>query len=137
MEKLNASDAPLYGGYRWAFGIEDVVRTIGYKGPVVLGIDWHESMYYPDANGFISPTEHPIGGHAILAKGVKLVPYAADAVYGIGNFSNVDLDKSYVRLHNSWGRDYGKGGDAFMTLRDLDRLLRAGGDACVPTLRRS
>lgn len=136
MEILNSRDLPLYGGYRWAFGLEDVVRTIGYRGPVVLGIDWHHSMYFPDAKHFIAPTGSAIGGHAIMANGVKLVPLAPDDVYGIGSFSNVDLDKSYVRLHNSWGTDYGDGGDAYMTLRNLDTLLKAGGEACIPTVRR-
>lgn len=136
METLNDRDLPLYGGYRWAFGIQDVVRTIGYKGPVVLGINWHYSMYFPDENHFIAPTEEPIGGHAILANGVKVVEKVSDSVYGTTDWNNVDLDKSYVRLHNSWGKDYGDGGDAYITFRNLDALLRADGEACVPTLRR-
>lgn len=136
MEVLNERDLPLYGGYRWAFGIQDVVRTIGYKGPVVLGINWHYSMYFPDKNHFIAPTGNPIGGHAILANGVKVVEKVPDDSYGIKSWDNVDLDKSYVRLHNSWGTDYGKGGDAFITLRNLDALLKANGEACIPTLRR-
>jgi hypothetical protein len=47
----------------------------------------------------------------------------------------IDLDKSYARLHNSWGRGYGVGGDAFITLRGLDTLLQNDGEACVPVLR--
>lgn len=136
METLNDRDLPLYGGYRWAFGLQDVVRTIGYKGPVVLGINWHYSMYFPDENNFIAPTEEAIGGHAILANGVKVVGKTPDSVYGVADWNNVDLDKSYVRLHNSWGTDYGDGGDCYITLRNLDALLRANGEACIPTLRR-
>lgn len=133
-EIMNTKGLPVYGGYRWAFGIQDVVKTIGYKGPVVLGINWHYSMYYPDSQGFIAPTENPVGGHAILANGVKVVKLVSTepAVW-----SNIDLDKSYVRLHNSWGTSYGKGGDAFITLRHLDALLQADGEACIPELRRS
>lgn len=136
MEIVNERDLPLYGGYRWAFGIEDVVRTVGYRGPVVLGIDWHYSMYTPDQNYFIAPVGKKVGGHAIMANGVKVVGKQPDNVYGVGRWDNVDLDKSYVRLHNSWGTSYGNGGDAFITLRNLDTLLQAGGEACIPTVRR-
>lgn len=133
METLNAKGEPLYGGYRWAFGIQDVVRTIGYKGPVVLGINWHYSMYFPDKNHFITPTKEPIGGHAILANGVKVVRIDNSLA---ATWENIDLDRSYVRLHNSWGKDYGDGGDAYITLRNLDTLLRNNGEACIPTIRR-
>ena len=122
--------------YRWAFGIQDVARVIGYKGPLVLGIDWYYDMYFPDVNNhFIRPTGEKVGGHAILAKGIRIVPKAPDGVYGAGSWDNVDLDKSWVRLHNSWGRGYGDNGDAYVTVRDLDRLLQDGGEACIPVKR--
>lgn len=134
-EIKNSNGAPLVSEYRWAFGIQDVVKTIGYKGPLVLGIEWHYNMYFPGTNGFIEPTGGVVGGHAILAKGVKVVEKETDFTYGTIDWNNVDLDKSYVRLHNSWGTSYGKGGDAFITLRNLDTLLQADGEACIPTKR--
>jgi hypothetical protein len=133
MEIAGYNGQPLYGEYRWAFGIQDVARTLGYRGPVVLGINWHYSMYTPDENNFISPTGQAIGGHAILANGIKIVKLYADKP---ATWDNVDLDKSYVRLHNSWGINYGDGGDCYITLRDLDSLLQADGEACIPVLRR-
>ena len=131
-EIVNKYGKSLITEYRWAFGIQDVLRVIGFMGPVVLGIDWYENMYEPDARFFIRPTGEVVGGHAILANGVKIVKKnsALEA-----DWDNVDLDKSFVRLHNSWGQGYGLGGDAFITVRDLDTLLKNGGEACIPVVR--
>lgn len=131
-EILNTSGLPLIQEYRWAFGIRDVCKVIGYRGPLVLGINWYYDMYRPDANYFIRPTGELVGGHAILANGVKIVKLDSSLP---AMWENVDLDKSRVRLHNSWGTNYGLNGDAFITVRDLDTLLKEFGEACIPTKR--
>lgn len=131
-EIVNKYDKPLIQQYRWAFGIQDVLRVISYMGPVVLGIDWYYNMYTPDANHFISASGEKVGGHAIMAKGLKVVKLNKDLP---ATYDNLDLDKSYVKLHNSWGVDYGDGGTAFITVRDLAKLLEDGGEACVPVVR--
>lgn len=102
----------LIDGYNWAFGIDDVVMAIGYIGPVVLGINWYNSMFEPDEFGRISPVGVATGGHAILAKGVN-------------------VEDRLIRLHNSWGPDWGFIGDCFISFDDLERLLKEDGDACV------
>lgn len=131
-EVLNSEGRPLIREYRWAFGIQDVCKVLGYRGPVVLGIAWHYDMYFPKSNHFITPTGEQVGGHAIVANGVRIVKKNTALP---ATWDNVDLDKSWVRLHNSWGRDYGNGGDAYITVRDLDSLLKNDGEACIPTLR--
>lgn len=131
-EITNSRGNSLIREYRWAFGIQDVLKVIGYRGPVVLGIDWYYDMYSPDTNNFITPTGEKVGGHAIVANGVKIVKLDSTLP---ATWDNLDLDKSFVRLHNSWGSDYGDGGDAYITVADLDKLLRDGGEACVPVLR--
>lgn len=103
------------GGYRWAFGLDEVVLTLGYRGPVVLGIDWYESMYEP-AGDTITVGGRLAGGHCILARGV-------------------DVKGQRVLLRNSWGPGWGKHGDAWISMGDLDRLLRARGEACIPERR--
>jgi hypothetical protein len=134
MEQRNASNLPYYGEYRWAFGTEDVLRVVGYKGPLVLGINWYDNMYEPDSKNFIHASGEIAGGHAILLTGVKIVK-KPDHLVGYG-LDNLDIDQSYVRLHNSWGLGYGVNGEAFLTVRDLNKLLNEDGEACIPSLRR-
>lgn len=131
-EHVNEKGQPLIREYRWAFGIQDVLRVVGYRGPVVLGINWFNNMYRPDSTNFIYASGELAGGHAILANGVKIVKIIPDVS---AHWENIDLDKSYVRLHNSWGTDYGINGEAFISVRDLDKLLQDDGEACIPTLR--
>lgn len=113
--------------YRWAFGISDVMSTLSNYGPVVLGIDWYEGMFTPDENGFIAPTGYLAGGHAILATGIQ--------VRERSGFWWKSLKEPIIRLHNSWGTEYGVGGDIFITASNLDILLSQGGEACVPVKR--
>lgn len=103
--------------YRWAFGIEDLLVTLGYFGPAVLGVNWHQGMFQLDNSGFIRPTGPVMGGHAILARGVS-------------------IKKGTVLLRNSWGAQWGRDGDCLIRIDDLATLLAANGEACIPTLRR-
>lgn len=105
-----------YGEYRWAFGLDDVILALGYKGPVVLGINWYDGMYQPEG-GWIKVEGKLAGGHCILARGVN-------------------VKQQYVLLRNSWGPEWGKGGDAKIGFADLDRLLHEGGEACIPVERK-
>ena len=40
-----------------------------------------------------------------------------------------------LRITNSWGEDYGMGGDVFVKVNDFERLLKNGGEACIPMRR--
>jgi len=112
--------------YRWAFGLQDVVHGIGHNGPAVLGINWYDTMYSP-AGGWISPRRgRVVGGHAILARAVKIL-WLNKAL--AGTWAGVDLDRSYVVLRNSWGISWGDHGDAKLTLSDLGWLLDQQGEA--------
>ena len=113
--------------YRWAFGIDDVLRTLSEHGPVVLGINWYEGMFNTNAEGFIAPTGNIAGGHAILAKAVKFREREG--------FWWKDLPEPIITLHNSWGTDWGVNGDAYITASDLATLLNQQGEACVPVKR--
>jgi hypothetical protein len=105
-----------YPEFRWAFGLDDLVLAIGYKGPAVLGINWYTGMFDPDTSGFLHVTGVIEGGHAILA-------------------NRVNVQKRYVTLHNSWGLTWGLNGEAKITYEDLDRLLHEQGEACIPVRR--
>lgn len=102
--------------YRWAFGIDDLRMAIGYKGPAVLGINWHEDMFDPDADGRVRPTGAVAGGHAILA------------------YSNSER-LGRIRLWNSWGKNWGQDGSCWISHDDLSQLLQEDGEACIPVVR--
>lgn len=102
--------------YRWAFGLEDLVLAVGYKGPAVVGINWYEGMMTPDDDHFIYPTGRVLGGHAILVNGVS-------------------AKHERFRIHNSWGIRWGNKGSAYISFDDMDRLLHEEGDACIPVKR--
>ena len=98
--------------FRWAFGLSDLILAIGRKGPAVLGIPWHEGMY--DApRGILTVTGEQVGGHCIVARGVN-------------------VREKWVLLRNSWGPDWGVGGDARISFADLERLLDNDGEAVIP-----
>lgn len=103
--------------YRWAFGIDDLELAVGYKGPAVLGLDWHAGMLRPDANGRIHPSGPVVGGHAIVCVGVN-------------------VKHQTFRLVNSWGAGWGFVGSCYILREDLARLLDADGEACVPVVRK-
>ena len=107
--------------YRWAFGIHDVVGALMSQGPVVLGINWYDGMYTAP-NGRLTVSGNHVGGHAILA-------------IGYNPSSQVFKGQETIILQNSWGKSWGIDGIAEITVDDLSRLLREGGEACVPLVR--
>lgn len=115
--------------YRWTFNLHDLVIGLGYNGPAVLGVNWTINMYYPDSKGFVSPTGQVAGGHAVLARGVKLKFNRHNFDWWNRTWEDVDLDRSYVLIRNSWGPGYGIDGDFKMTLTDLSVLLEDRGES--------
>jgi hypothetical protein len=107
--------------YRWAFGISDVIGALMSQGPVVLGIQWYQGMYLAP-NGRLQVFGNHVGGHCILA-------------IGYNPSSQVFDGKETVILQNSWGTSWGIDGIAEITVEELDRLLKEGGEACVPLVR--
>jgi hypothetical protein len=100
-------------GYRWCFGLDDLVMAVGYKGPAVLGVPWYEGMFAPWSCGHIHVNGEQVGGHAILCKGVNV------------------KNRTFT-LHNSWGPDWGSGGDCLISWDDMNRLLHERGEAVIP-----
>lgn len=122
-----------YDGYHWALNINQLGIALGYLGPCILGCNWHAGMWNTDADGYIHPTGGIVGGHCLLIMAIK-IHYKKFSWLGWWKrtWDDVDLDKSYVTLHNSWGPAWGEDGRAKLSLTDLDRLLNENGDACFP-----
>jgi hypothetical protein len=102
--------------YRWAFGLDDLILSVGHLGPAILGVSWFEGMMTPAKDGQIRATGARVGGHAILCKGVR-------------------TKRETFVLHNSWGTDWGNGGDCHISWEDMDKLLKDNGEACIPLVR--
>lgn len=80
-------------------------------GPVIVGTDWYESMFTPDAGGLVSVSKASglAGGHE----------YTLDEVTSNGEFG----------FTNSWGEGFGVGGRFYMIQAQFLDLLAAKGDA--------
>ena len=110
--------------YRWAFGIDDVLGALAHEGPVVLGTDWTEPMFRPRPSGLLEPVRARVmGGHCWVARGLILKPRLAGEPRTLG---------PVVRATNSWGDDWGARGEFYIRVEDLEYLLNAQGEACVP-----
>jgi hypothetical protein len=99
--------------YRWCDGEEDLALTVGYRGPVVIGVSWWTGMFAPDADGFVRIAGRVEGGHCVLVTGIS-------------------LKRGAYRIRNSWGAGWGIGGDALVRRVDMAVLLADDGEACVP-----
>jgi hypothetical protein len=98
-------------GYVWGFNALDVRNHLLTRGTVVVGTNWFDSMFTPDARGFIKPSGAIVGGHAYLIVGYS-------------------LKRNAFRILNSWGRNWGQNGRAWIGFNDLDYLIRDYGEAC-------
>lgn len=112
----------LISEYRWCFGLDQVVNAVLNLGPVVIGVPWKDSMYDTLPNGLLDCSGTDVGGHCVYIYGVtqgnkRIVP---------------GVEGDYVKIKNSWGPNWGIGGSAYMTFKDLRALLLSysGAEAC-------
>lgn len=102
----------LISEYRWAWDADTVANTILTLAPVVVGTNWYENMFYPDASGLIKVGGSIAGGHAYVLDGVN-------------------TKTKLFRIKNSWGRDWGKEGFAYISFDDMNSLIKDAGEACL------
>lgn len=99
-------------GYKHAFGIDHALGAL-MLGPGVTGISWLSGCDSPDSEGIVRYRGSVRGGHE-----VELCGY--------------DASKGLVKLANSWGPHWGKGGFFFMSAEDYAVALKNSGDATFP-----
>jgi hypothetical protein len=114
-------DLGLLSNYLWAEEVEDVRAChLANFGGMVGGFNWTSDMMQTDSEGFISYTGTNEGGHCIATTGWN------DRVRHNGRYVPA------LRFQNSWGREWGQGGRAWMTMDDVAKLLADFGEACLP-----
>ncbi len=97
--------------YAFTQDVKEAVLWVLNHRPVVIGIDWYDSMYKAkQENGYyIKPEGDVVGGHAITVDGVR--------------FFEGGGGQDYVRLLNSWGASFGYQGRCKLTFPDFEKLL--------------
>jgi hypothetical protein len=101
--------------YRWCFGIQDILRTLSYIGPVITGINWYSGFNRPDSSGEIHLSGEKTGGHAIQLIGI-------------------DVENQKVWAVNSWGSRWGIQGRFCISFQLMERLLKERGEGVVAIL---
>jgi Papain family cysteine protease len=98
--------------YRWASTMQEIVAALLDVGPVVVGFSWYEEMFKPDEASLIHIGGALAGGHAFVLDGIS-------------------MPHKLIRMKNSWGRDWGNNGFAYLSIEDVDHLLHEDGEACL------
>ena len=119
----SSTDAPLrvlrdlgvIDGWRWCFGLQDVLDCLDYWGPVAVGTTWKRDMDTPDNQNRIFFRGEERGGHAW------------DWEY------NDRGDKEIVAV-NSWGKRYGKRGRVRVPYAEAEKMLEDNGEAVTIVL---
>jgi hypothetical protein len=101
--------------YYWAYDVQTLINTVLNIGPVVVGTNWYNNMFRPNpSTGIMSIRGRLVGGHAYIINGV-------------------DTTRQLFRIKNSWGKNWGLNGRAFISFRDMQILIRHRGEVCLAT----
>jgi hypothetical protein len=98
--------------YNWTKDVETMALAILTTAPVLVGTTWYSEMSFPDDKGIIKPRGSRLGGHAYVVNGVN-------------------TEKRMFRIKNSWGRNWGNKGFAYISFDDMQKLIDEYGDVCL------
>lgn len=111
----------LVSDFCWTYQLDILSHYLLEKGPVVIGSNWYENMFYPDQKGNIVLAGDVAGGHAYLAIGINTL------------HRNPDKSVGAIRIQNSWGAEWGDKGRCWLSFKDTKRLLDESGEAAYGT----
>lgn len=102
----------LIGSYSHVLDADALADAL-QDGPVLLGTPWFSAWFTPADDGFVDtipawPASGVAGGHEVCAVGLEEVAQLPDG--------RADPERTVLRLRNSWGPDWGRGGDFFLRL---------------------
>jgi hypothetical protein len=97
--------------FAFASSTAEIDDWLNKQGSVVVGTNWTNDMFRPDADGLVKPTGAVAGGHCYLM------------------LDKIDAEDAYL-FQNSWGSGWGANGRFKMKRSDFDSLLQADGEAC-------
>lgn len=107
--------------YEWAETVEQLHAHLMTRGMAVAGTTWTQYMSYVDEFGFARLGGANYGGHGYIIRGSNRL--AIDPVTRM---------KGKFKLRNSWGLDYGEGGEAWVTHHDMQELIDDYGEVALP-----
>lgn len=107
--------------YEWGQNVLDLAGHIIARGPAVIGTTWWSDMANPDRWGYARVGGYNFGGHAYMIRGVNILK-RDPLTRGRGAF----------KLVNSWGRDWGVKGEAWITFNDMAALIEDYGEIALP-----
>jgi hypothetical protein len=97
--------------FAFAGSTREIDEWINQQGSVVVGTNWTEDMFQPDADGYVRPTGQTAGGHCYVM------------------IDRLDREDAYL-FQNSWGAGWGLSGRFKMKISDFAGLLGDDGEAC-------
>lgn len=98
--------------YHWANTIDEMKDfLLRGLGTIVVGTNWYQEMFSPDATGIVRIGGNIAGGHAYLCIGYS-------------------KPRDSFRFVNSWGLGFAERGRFWMKSDEMARLLVEDGEAC-------
>lgn len=99
-------------GYQHTFTLQDALLALTQT-PIMIGINWYEQMFTPDADGRVRLSGALAGGHELCSR-------------------EIDVERERVVLDNSWGGpNWGVQGRCWLTFADFGALLSRQGDVTI------
>lgn len=110
----------------WCIDANGIIDAL-HDGPVVVGWNLRESMWNTRPSGLYEYHGSIIGGHCMVLTGYS----PRRTIPGETGYFEV------VKGRNSWGESWGRRGDFYMKVDDLQTIHTDGGEACVLVGRKS